>query len=481
MISSDDGSGLSIHDGIVPSEVRETDFVHARIRGRGKDVSFESIQVWRMSPLGLELLQKDKAMIQFVKGDSIDLQLVVEGRRADFSGLIVDVVSQSGSASLLGVRFLVSEKRIHSRLSPDDRNAQRWLCSEEHIPRAISPAPGRFNEFIGYRINNISRKGLQLTTNLTNGYLVPGMRLTLSIHLPLVAEMVVKVEIVRLRIGTAGAEEILEVGVVMIDPTAHSLGLLGQYLAQFSRDSSLDELVAAGMIPNNLNLGISFYPLKNEDDYRDVLHLRSVDSEIDGKSELSFADERDRKSRVVVGKLGGKTIATARVRYPSAEDSLEVEQGFPGDIIEKRSDELIEVGAVCVDSPPEIRDLILLALLRYISTSCISSERHTVLITLSNSNDRRLIRKAGWKEIYTEKSHYLIADAYKAIQGRDVSPIFWNFVWRSAADYLIEVGEIRPSGPERVMLRAFKLFGFLSKIYFQLKKMPSTIDGNLSR
>lgn len=478
MLGRESAGISSIHDGIVPKDVRETDFIHARYRLDGEDADYSQIRIWRISPLGAELVRPETHEGKLLKkGKSLELQLVIEGRRSDFRCAIVDEQNGESGLELLGVRFLVSEDRDKVESVVDTRRAQRWICSEEHVPRAVAPAPGSFNEFIGFKVRDISSKGLLLTTSLDNGFLISGMRLSLSIHLPLVAETYVKVEIVRLRIGTAGAEDILEVGVDMVDPSSHTLALFGQYLVQFSRTSSVEALVAEGLVPRNVSLGMSIYPLKSEADFKEVLQLRKAASEEIGlKFEpSSFAEEQDRKARILVGRLGKNMVVTARVRYPVSGDQLTCEPEFGITESEGRIDQLIEVTAIVVRVPREYYEQILLTLVRYICTSCTSAERQKVLV-VSLPSMRGVYEKAGWRRVYADQEKVvLLADAYSAIQGKGVNPVAWNFVWRDVADYLLEIGELKPVGIERIVLRVFRLFGPLSKLIFYLRRMRSNI------
>ncbi len=472
MQSSEPKHGL--HKQVIPVEVRETDVVHARVRRSSEAGNkYVPIRVWRLSPLGIELVQT-KEVEKFARGESIDLQIVIGGRRSDFHGLVIDETHDSDPDGLFGVRFFETKARSFEDTSRDERSAQRWLCSEEYVPRAIAPAPGRFNEFIGFKVRDISRHGLLLTTQLSNSFLIPGMKLNLSVHLPMVSETIIPVEIVRLQIGKSGAEELLEVGVTMTNPSTQLLTLLGQYLIQFSQDSSIEELVAEGLVPDNVSLGIAFYPLKTESDFFAALALRRKTAEARAEELISFADEKDRKARIIVGKVGNKAIVTARVRYPSVSDGLLCEPEFMVPSSEGRADELIEVSGIGTDVLEEYRNDVILALIRYICSSCISTERHKVLVICAK-DDGLLFRKAGWRCLHTNDSVVLLADAYRAIQGDKVNPLYWNFVWRSVADYLFGAGVLEPKGVDRIVLAIFKRFALLSNYFFKFKRRAAKI------
>ena len=111
----------SIHDGIVPKDVRETDFIHARYRLDGEDSNFREIRVWRISPLGAELVRPETLEGGLLgKGKFLELQIVIEGRRSDFHCAIVDEQYGQHGLELLGVRFLVAEGRDEGDIDDSD-------------------------------------------------------------------------------------------------------------------------------------------------------------------------------------------------------------------------------------------------------------------------------------------------------------------------------------------------------------------------
>ena len=298
----------TLHEGVVPQDVRETDVVYSRIRHRDSERDFQPVRVWRLSPLGIELFIPSDEIWR--TGDAVELRIVVEGRRAEFDGVIV-WISEEESPGKMGVRFLLSNRESF-RQDRDDRKSPRWICSEQHLPRAVAPSPGRFNEFIGFQIRNISNQGMLLVTSIENSFLIPNMRLTLSVNLPLVGETLAKVKIVWMSIGTAGAKDILEIGVEIVELTESAKRLFGQYLAQFSQESTLESLVEDGFIPNNVAQGISFYALKSEEDYKEVIALRRHFSEKHGNVSENYEQRTDSDSRIIVGKLGNTVVACAK-------------------------------------------------------------------------------------------------------------------------------------------------------------------------
>ena len=159
-------------------------------------------------------------------------------------------------------------------------------------------------------------------------------------------------------------------------------------------------------------------------------------------------------------------------------DGLLCEPDFVLPSSEGRADELIEVSGIGTDVLEEYRNDVLLALLRYICSSCISTERHKVLVICAK-RDGLLFQKAGWRWLHANGSVVLLTDAYRAIQGDKVNPLYWNFVWRSVAEYLFAAGVIEPKGVDRIVLGVFKRFALLSNYFFKFKRRAAKIRENV--
>ena len=100
---------------------------------------------------------------------------------------------------------------------------------------------------------------------------------------------------------------------------------------------------------------------------------------------------------------------------------------------------------------------------------------------ICSARDSELFQKAGWRQVYRGEFDVLLADAYRAIQGDKVNPFYWNFVWRSVADYLIDSGVLEPKGTDRIVLSLFRLLAYLSKYLFQFKKRAAKIRQSVGK
>jgi hypothetical protein len=447
-----------VHDRALPADVRETDAISARLKTANSSTDFVPVQVWRISPFGIEIIEPDHLHLK--SGDNVQLQVIVEGRRTEFEAMVIGQ-EETTNNTIIGIRFFVADEDTDQ--TAEKRRHTRWVCAEEFLPRAISASPGRYNEFIAFTVRNVSRNGLHLTTSIQNVFLIPGMTLTLTVNLPIVGDAILVIQLVRLKINTFGAEEILDVGaeITRIGPDAKKK--LGQYLLQFSDQTTLRTLKESDFLPNDVSLAIRFTASKSENDYREILSLRNTSTE---NIDLRATDSRDNSSRLVLGKIGSVPVFTSRIGYPSMGDSIEADKVCVWDDKSIRRDEIIEVASIYVGSDEEYLGDILLGAFRYICTSSTNANRHNILV-VTNTSFLPYLRSFGWRELGSNNTHsVLLANAYDAIKGKNTSPLVWNFVWRDVADYLIRAKVLEPIGLERAMLGVYRLFSPLASLVF---------------
>ena len=188
-----------IHETVFPADVRAQDRIVARIRKRVENSNFESIRIWKVSPLGIELVQNENS--KFDRGDKVDLEITIGGQRTHFEGLIVDLVRKNEDIDLIGIRL--SNRGSDFESAREKRRSIRWICSDDFFPTCVSPTPGRFNEYIYFQIRDISKEGFLLICSLRNKYLIPGMQLNLIASFPMVGDISLPVCVVRVGITSA--------------------------------------------------------------------------------------------------------------------------------------------------------------------------------------------------------------------------------------------------------------------------------------
>ena len=469
-----------IHGSVFPADVREEDRIVARIRKRVADSSFESIRIWRVSPLGIELVQNENS--DYVRGDKIDLEVTIGGQRTHFEGLVVDLVQKNEEISLIGIRLSNRGKDVES--TTEKRRTTRWICSDDFFPTCISPTPGRFNEYIYFQIRDISEDGFQLICSLRNKYLIPGMQLNLTASFPMVGDLSLTVCVTRVGIISERGKDYLVVGTEFISLGKNSKNVIGQYLLQFTDAETLDDLRSADFFPKSVAKGTDFYFLKSESDYEEVLNLRlaahlagnTIDSE---STAAEMGDIFDTNSRIIVGKCNGKIIASARVRFNVLDQPMEHEQYFNWPAHLPRRDQVFEITRT-VTHPNFRRNDLLAALLQFISATCVQPQRPWVLFS---STDKLLsfYTKAGFKQTgisynhptYRGKQNVLVTNVHDFLLGRSSHPMYWNMIWGDVYSYLVDSGIIIPEPMDRARIRAYKLYYPIASVLYKLSSRLS--------
>lgn len=449
------------------ADVRRNDRVRARMRKRSSNDELRTLPVWKLSPLGVELVSDDERTA-YEPGDLVDLELTVAGQRSLFEGLVVAAKKRGADVTLVGVRF---SKKIQERGGEEDRRySTRWLCSDEFMPTAISPTPGRFDDYMYFQVRDISAEGVQLSCSLRNKFLIPGMKLLLTTSFPLGSVVQLNVEIVRIAIKTLGTRDRLIVGTRFVSLNNSAKETLAQYLIQFADTEDFEQLRSQGFRPKQVALGVDFVNLKTEQEYLQVLDLRFKAHEADGNlaegaSPKDLADIHDSRSRIVVGKYRGVPVATARVRFGSLDEKLEHEEfvEWPSDL--PRRDQVVEISRVAILPGYRKADL-LGALMRYAGFNALHPDKPWLVISCLG-HMKKFYLKLGFKdtglthteEVWKEDRilSIMIANSYSLALGRDVNPFYWNLMWKNVAESLIEQGSVVPTGLDRVRLFLFKV------------------------
>jgi hypothetical protein len=470
-----------IHENIYPTDIRDSDRIAARVRERTiPESQFEPAKVWRMSPLGVELVCTE-ANSTLLKSKKIDLELTIAGQVNHFQGLVVDLVKENNHIVLAGVRL--SSPRHSTTAEPNSRRSQRWLCSEDFYPTCVSPTPGRFNEYMYFQIRDISRDGFQLLCSLRNKYLIPGSELNLTASFPMVGDLSIPVTVTRIGVRSDREKDYLVVGTEYKHLSKTAKSVIGQYLLQFSNAETLSDLRESGFLPNSVAQGTDYYFLKNEADYEEVLKLRLLahrkGGTLDDAADLyDMSDRFDSNSRIIIGKHKGRIIASARVHFSSLEEPMEHEGYVKWPSEYPRRDSVLEITRVCTH--PEFRSNDLLAgMLKFLGITCFQPQRPWVLVS---STDRMLpfYKKIGLQltelsyehPVYQGKQNVLLTNAFDILKGKGVHPIYWNALWRDVYDYHLEAGAIRPEPLDKARIRVFRLLLPLGLLLSNLSRKP---------
>ena len=474
-----------IHDIIFPADVRETDLISAKLRRRGSRSEYMPYRVWKLSPLGIELLPREED--NFSKGEIVDLELTVGRQTSKFEGLVVDVAPKDDRHRTLGVRF--SAKKTEPVGETDRRSGSRWICSSQFDPVCIAANPAQFNDFLYFKIRDISGSGIRAITSLRNKFIVPGMELTLQISFPITSQISVPMKVARIAVTTEGGKDFLDVGLTFGELSRQQREVIGQYLVQFSDADSLKRIRQEGFFPLSLTRGVDYQYIKSEDEFWEVLELRlSANREVgkvpDHYTAADMADIYDTRGRILVGKYRGAIVGTARLTFTETGEKLEHEAyvKLPADF--PRREQVLECARAATN--PDFRGSDLwTTLIQHIAIVAIQAKRYWVILSTTPELVGMYLR-LGFRDTGLRYKHQLypgetqvvlLINVPDVVMGIGVGPIYWNVVWRSVAKYLSDHRVVKSS----TRVKAYSLLAPLAEGVRYFARRPRRSRGKRSK
>ena len=361
-------------------------------------------------------------------------------------GVVVDISSNIPGTREAAVRTIHQE---YPRVPQLERRRQvRWMCSDEFHPTGVASNPAKANDFILFRVLDISPSGMRLLTSLRNNFIVRGMRLDVIVSFPMVSQITVRLTIQNVSFISRNDKEYLAIGAQVEGLTNQQSSVIAQYMAQFGDVDSLREFRDSGFAPFGISDAIEYSVVRTEADYREVLNLRHLAYLADNKIAKSakvndVADIHDSRARILMCRYRGKTIATARLTFHEIGDVTEHEEFIAWTSEFPRRDESVEVTRACTH-PDFRRTGLFFALIRYVVITATQAERSWV-VTSSTEDLVPMYRFVGLSQVGLTYNHpdlndlkhvVLVANMYDALSGRSVGPTAWNQVWRDAFPYM---------------------------------------------
>ena len=147
-----------LHEAVFPADVREGEGLKAILKLVGtKKSQHEEARIWRISPFGVELiLDKNHS---YSKGEQVDLTLIVGGQRSRFQGSIVECSAKFNEDSIrMGIRLSPAKE---ARGGQERRQESRWPSDGQFDPTAVAQNPAKFNDYLYFKVADISVNGLQ--------------------------------------------------------------------------------------------------------------------------------------------------------------------------------------------------------------------------------------------------------------------------------------------------------------------------------
>jgi hypothetical protein len=425
----------AVHGSIQPAEVRPGDPVSARARlASARDRDALPVQVWRVSPLGVELVRAGP-IAEARAGDRIDVVLQVGQDRTRFSALEVAAVHEERGRALVAARWADADELKGDRARR--RVGARWRCQQEYLPTGIAPSAVRFADYVHFRVLEISRHGMQLLTSLRNKFLVPGTTLDATCSFPTLEQVKITFRVVQARVVEDGGKPALSLGVLWEAQGARCAEIIGQYVLQFGPGATPEQLHAEGMPVRSTSRAYDFGYVNGEDDYQEVLALRKL-AYVHAKKvspdapDATMGDEFDGRSRIVTARYRGRLVGSTRVVFARTDgdrlkhdDYVRLPSWLPP------RTEIIESSKTCTH--PEFRghDLFY-SLLKQMAIVTLGAGRRWLLMSCTDQL-RPLYKKLGCKDVgltYVHptmglKHHVMLGDVLSMLVG-GMNPIAWN-------------------------------------------------------
>ena len=469
-----DAEFRTLHSPFEPADVLPGEPIIARVRlkslaGVVADQT-HLLPVWRISPFGVELVS-DSLSRELTTGACLDLTLTISSQVSHFEGLVVEANAVVNGHSLVGLRWHRAPKS--GPAWDERRDTERWTCSPEFYPTGVAANPARFNDFIHFRVRDISATGMRIVTSLRNKYLVPGMVLDTLISCPTIGQVTAQLEVVHMQVLEEEGRSYLALGTKFHGLTRYSAEIFGQYILQFGPPISLRTLQEAGLVGRSLSRAVDFGYVRTDQEYRKVLELRRMAYSRVGKMPediplTDVGDINDTRARILIGQYRGDCVATMRLMFHNPGDPFEHEKHvvFPTDF--PRRDLIIECTRACTHPDYRNGDL-LFGLFRHGVVTALQSKRRWILSSATKSL-LGLYKKGGAEvtsicynppELGGEDHFLFLIDVHRCMLGHGIGPVYWNLLYADVWQQfnVAEIIDVYPGSTLRIsfyrLLRPF--------------------------
>jgi N-acyl-L-homoserine lactone synthetase len=458
-----------IHRPFLPATIRPDEVVTAQIRIDGQTVTYS---VFRLSPFGVEIVVLPD-MPELSVGVRIGLSIRIGKDVSDYEALVVQSCFEFKGLKVIGLRLVGQSSEKWD--GTDRRSTKRWLCSEQFLPTGVAPNPVKFNDFLYFRLLDVSSDGFRLETSLRNKFIIKGMLFECRMSFPTVGDVSISFRVKNVSISQRMGKDFLAIGASMEGASPATKSVIGQYLLQFSPEANVKSLSEFGFKVQSLSRTVEFDQVKTLDDFEQVLKLRHLaysEAKKIGSDKLpkDMSDKFDVRSRIVVGRKNSEIVCSARMIFCEEGDSLEQEEYVEWPETLPRPDSVVEITRACTDPNYRGGDL-LLGMFRFICRAAVQSKRRWLVICATDEMIP-LYKKLGFsvtnvhynhKALNNTKHTVLIADVVDSLCGKNVNPFVWNVVWRDLAEYMVAYGDVAPNAKQSARLKIYKALGVFIK------------------
>ncbi len=476
------GADLTIHGPFRGADVRPGEPIRAKMLLDGSVTI--AVQVWKISPLAIELVNHPDVPLEV--GATVHLRLELGSQVTSFEELKVASVRWEHGRELIGLRW---QEPPAPRPVSQRRAGDRWNVAEDYVPTATAVNPLRFNDLMLLRVNNISGHGLGLLTSLRNKHIVPGMHLDTTLTFPAVGHARVRVRTVHTRVVREEGKQQLALGVELENPDSYTKRMMGQYLLEVGPKLSLTHLRSSGLLVESAMRAVTYDYASTPEEYRQVLELRKLAYSQAGKLATDLAiedagDEFDRRARIIVGRYGGEVVASMRLMFHEAGDLMEHEQyiQLPDDLPPR--DQIVEITRVCTHPDFRGSDLLLglfkqcvIAILQSGRQYLLGSSTAKLLPIYTRIGCRVLPVSYRHQGLGGDEHHLFVGDVRGALDGTYVGPFTWNIMFGDVWDHMRRNDLYHPGAMTSMRLGFYRMLNPLARRMMARLKKPRKAPG----
>ncbi len=454
-----------VHGEVAPADVRAGDPITARLRIRGEDVA---AQVWRISPLAVELV-RTPALAALAVGDAADVTLRVGTSVATMRGARVVATPAERGRDLVALRW--PQQPEAERRGGEKRAASRWTCGSDYVPTGVAPSAVRYSDHLRFRIVEISRSGMRLTTSLRNKFLVPGVSFEATCTFPTIGDARIEFRVVHARVARIDGKPVLVLGTRYAVKDARTLEQIALYLLQFGEGMTVQELRATGFEVRASSRVVDYACVRTDAEYREVLALRRT-AYVHAKKasqdvkDVDMGDGFDAFSRILYARHAGRIVASVRLAFPrSATDPLKHEEYLDLPEALPPRDQLVEASKACTHPDYRGGD-IFYRMMNLAALTTMQGGRRYILMSCTRAL-LPVYRKLGFYKVGGEYVHptmkiahqLLIGDAAAIVAGTRMNPVIWHLVDGPALwAFARSCGAARPSRWLDFRVAVYRLF-----------------------
>lgn len=412
------------------------------------------VKLWSYCPFGFEIVVPES--VELALGSIKTFMLQFGKTILKTKGSIVFHRNHPNGNILAGVRIHY-EPLTADLLNKERRSKNRWNCPEHLLPSGTTPNPIRFNDFILFRVVDVSANGLRLATSLRNKMLCVGQILEATISVPMIGPINISLKIHRVALDEVYGKQQLILGVTFVRTDEVMLSTLSEYLLTFAEKCTVLSLKESGFPARYSNTAYDFTYVKSQKDYEDVLQLR-YDCYIksgklgEGITPDFMRDEFDSRARILIVKHQGKIIASVRGMFHEKGDKTSHERYLVYPPQFPDPSECLELSRLCVHEEHQSAGLANELTKHFILLAIKSARKHCYFSVTDSFKPHWL--KLGFietnvnyvhEQLGNARHHLMICNAERAILGRITGPSAWLSSYEHLFDYCVEYGLIEPS------------------------------------